>query len=320
MKKSVLLSSAICSTVLVLTLGACTPKDASIISEKQRQELNNKNTRGGERNAQQKDLTLFYPENFSLATFLSQKNLEAIELISVAMGRSETQDSLYERSAGKARETGEQTALLLQDFKAVDFTKAEDSVRMEFSRAYDVTFSLEGQKDILTIVGQKLRSRSDLTAKKNFDVSYTEDLSLVVSKDEKDADNWIVTGTSEGTIVGAKGKDYRSVNMKVSFVLNIKASSIESSDIVITKFETTAEYPSPDGLKPWTMKVSGENFTAKTEDRCPQLIGIAKFSAGKATGKVQLSADQITINKNWVKDFASCGSRPAVDLSFLQIN
>lgn len=311
--------------LLTLSLGgtACTPRDIKVVDESTRLKINT-NKNGPFSNVKKDGFSL---ENAALASFLIEKQIEAIELIKVSTGRSDLAKSQYSvsSSSSEGAETvdNKKQVTLVSGQDVLDYVntdghwlnKTKKSLAVSYTENESVLISLEGKSE-----NNKISVDAADIAKTY--VNFFEDVyTLKVTSVDQKADILEVTVGIEGSLNGAKGSTNASNKISINLKMSVDQASLKTSEVKIISSRAEIFYPGFNG-KTFSLVSEGANFIVKGNGLCLALNGLAHISAGpKIKFDVIFENDSFTVSgKNSTKNLATCGKRPTVDLSRFLFN
>lgn len=298
-------------------LAACTPRDVKVGTDDQRAKIRQLNNKGG--NVNQKNSGDFSLGNYSLSSLLMEKQIEAIELVKVAIsGDAEARSTQYVVEAGQDRDDGAKTAKVTSVYQGYTYQSNDAGWVAKASKNIDVIYVMkDGLLESLSATGVKVNSSVDNPDAKKTYVNMFED-TYEVKATSVDAANLKIELKSAGSIAGSKGGKNVPNKVTIAVTVVVDKASLQTSDVKIVSMDAAMTYPGPAG-KTYNSNLKGGAQALNLSGMCNKLVGTVDGSAGpKNQYKVTFDADKITI-KNWVKDLATCGKRPTVDLSRLQV-
>jgi hypothetical protein len=319
-------SRKVCGAILLtLSLGvtACTPRDVKVVDESTRLKINT-NKNGPFSNVKKDGFNL---ENSALASFLIEKQIEAIDLIKVSTGRSDLAKSQYSVStsdaADKEAADNKKQVNLVSSQDVLDYVNTDGRWLHKIKKSLAVSYT-EKESVLMSLEGKAESSKMSVDAAdlgKTY-VNLVEDSYVlkVTAADEK-ADVLQVNVLIEGSLSGAKGTANASNKISINLKMAVDQASLKSSDVKIISSRAEIFYPGFNG-KTFNLVVEGSNYAVKGDGLCLALTGLAHVSAGPKIKFDMISEnDVITASgKNWTKSLATCGKRPTIDLSRFLFN
>lgn len=310
MKTTTAFSALFVSAALLTT--ACTPRDVKVVDGPARAKILEKKNRG----SAGYNSTDFKIGAYSMSSFLMEKQIEALELVRLAVGQGDaakTQYQISDRSENSVKISSTQDELSYQNSAGGYKGKMSKNFTVKIVKEGDVIKSLE-------ITANGIRSSADsLDKKKNFlnlkENSY--ELALA-SADGNDAAAEIKV-TIQGSIQGAIGQQAKSSNFDLSLVLNVDKASLSTDEIKINSISATSTYEGSNTDRKFTTSIAGRNLVLRAEGLCNKLTGVAAITTDKTKKAVSFEADTIKIGDRWTNGLAACGKRPTVDLSRLLV-
>ncbi len=303
-------------------LSSCTPKDAPVISGAQREQINEKaknRSGGGGRGAM--NSSEFYPGSYAFSVFLLQKNIEAVELVTLALGSEDVTKSLYELKTGELKDSVQQLSLE-QNNKVHSYRSVDGEIKAKLNKILNVKVRGDEAANWVEIKGQSLKASHDLIGKKKFFVNLFEDsYSLTLQRDPENSEVLILTLSSKARLEGAKGGRIAKLPVTIDLSLEMDAKSLETSEVRIISLSSQMTYPNKQATKTFGMQLKGSDLTLKPEGLCPIMKGSVdvKTDPKKPSLKLEIDANQVVVADKWKKNLPACGSRPAVDLSILGV-
>lgn len=327
MKTLSLFSTCLLSSVLLAT--ACTPKDVPVTDSNTRNKIleqKAKKAAGGKgQNGQDRPIKV---GGYQGAALLMEKQIEAIELVRLALGADDGTKAGVKVTTEKESTEEKQVALSLGfpellyktdkgEFKTTLSKNLEGSVKP--GSGVD-TWSLSiNNKD-----KQAIKQTVDNQAKKGVYLNYFENkFSLTADATSADQKSVTIVLQAEGNMNGkAAGVVYKeSFSFKVT--TTVDKASLLSDEVKILSMSgelTTQNADKSMESRPNTTTIQGQSQVLKAQGKCNELVGTAKITSDKS-GKptaISFEADRIFIGTTFYKTTVpDCGMRPTVDLSLL---
>lgn len=299
----------------LLTLAACTPQDKRIsddIRPKIRQFQNGNNKGRGNTTAGNE----FALENYSLAAFLGEKQIEIIEFMKLATGTAQDTKTTYRVSNSETRASGLTGVLITVDKTPINYgswkmTAKEMSLDVEFSK----TDMLESFK---ATTSKKLTSVDSTSTKRFYVNSFEKSYSIEASVGDT-AEQLKVTMTSAGDLSGARGGANKVMPFTVKISMVLDRASLDSSTVKILSSTAAMTYPGFKEGQIFNINLVGTNSEVKAEGLCNELTGSFKSQAGPKTKfDMTFGDDQILAKENGRTQqmpLVDCGQRPTVELN-----
>lgn len=316
--KTIKITTGLLLSALLFT--ACTPQDKAVVDDNTRAKINARKTRT---NFPKKDAANdFSLGNYALSGYLVERQIEAVELVKVAMGTLNGVEKQYRVDEVK-NEGGDLDHLKMSSNSSnLEYEAANGRWKTRSQRNYEVRFVNPESQLQFEVSGKDLKTYSDaLDKEKNFvnmlENSYTLSVGPVAGDEAGRLLEVVVK--SNGLLKGAKGQGIRNHALTLDIKMIVEQESLLAGDVRI--LETTAQmtYPGSAG-RTFNSKVSGENLTLQAEANCHKMTGQLSGEAGPKTKfSVAISEDSLSINKSWTKNLATCGTRPTVDYGRLLI-
>lgn len=321
MKTSTFLSSVLVFTSLGIT--SCTPRDVRIADDSVRAKIRNLNPEPAPGQAN-KATGEFSMGNYALAAFLMERQVEAIELVKLTNQTLAANKTQFNVTPSVKDTNGVVTVSLTSNGVTKEYaTPNQGTWKTKATKILKATFK-EGDIATLELQGADLTSTVRLASNENTFMKLQEDTySLKVSAAENPKDVKIVVQSS-GTITGSKEGTPITNSITLQLSLWVDRESLSSEQVLISSVSAELQYPSPDKKKTFTSKINGQALSLKADGSCHVLAGKVVGAAGQAKFDVEFEGEMITITNNkgkkWNNGLASCGHRPTVDLSRLQVN
>jgi hypothetical protein len=315
MKTTNLVVSLLVSSVLAT---ACTPRDTKISNG-----IKTFQNQGGQKG--RGDSTEFSMGNFSIAAFIGERHIEAIELLKVATGSLDDKQSPYTRVDGSISDTGVQSRTLKSVDEDLDYENYEDEWSISYNKNLAVTFSKSNVVSAAEIKGTNLFAKADSANKKKVYVNLSDKTYTMTVTATQDPNILKVEVAAEGMVSGAKGGKNSNKDLSLKMVMTVAADSLETNEVTILTADSMLYYPSTNPkAKPgekYNMPFKASNLKVNLKSACNSLEGKAALSAGpKNTFTANFDKEAISIDgKNWKNALAECGKRPTVDLPRLQV-
>ncbi|QDK38246.1 hypothetical protein [Bdellovibrio sp. NC01] len=316
MKTSKLIPALFVSSLM--GLAACTPRDVKVGTDDQRAKIRQLNNKGNGK-ANQKNANEFSLSNYSLSSFLMEKQIEAVELVKVAIsGDTEARKTQYVVEAGQDREDGAKTAKITSVYQGYTYQSNDAAWVAKASKSINVVYTMkDGLLESLSATGANVNSTVDNPDAKKTYVNLEEE-TYAVKATSVDAANLKIELKSAGQISGSKGGKNVPNAVTIAVTVVVDKASLLTSDVKIVSMDAAMTYPGFNG-KTFNSNLKGGALALNLNGMCNKLVGTVDASAGpKNQYKVTFAEDSITI-KGWVKDLATCGKRPTVDISRLQV-
>lgn len=327
------MKTKILSSLLLLSLITACAKDPSIAPQGQ-SDLWQKRAEDKKRPATEKKI---FVGQYSGATFLAEKQVEAIEVLRLALPQSDELKTQYARELLKENKQEDgaltRTVLLKSSTKPLLFKNGS----ADFAATLDKQWTLSAtttDTGIVSIEGAKL-VRPPAKPNPKFPNAVAQNKTSLDQKNSTGAPTYInvfeddlnvkavaVTGTDDLLVtVSAKGymngnKSGRVVNgenftLKLTFSVNALAL-MNDEDVQIKN--TVGELIF--GSKTAKVNISSPAMTAKMIGLCNTLTGEVTMDSDRTKKKVIFEADKVSVTGTKLSvPVTECGARPTVDLS-----
>lgn len=299
-------------------LSACTPRDVKVVDDNTRLKISSTKKGGGS----QPVAGEFSLGNYALSAFLAEKQIEAVELLKLTSGSLAASKSIYTVTPQADRGDGSKSTVLSSTKDILEYATDVGAWKAKTNKVLTASW-VEKEHGLvsLQIKGVKLNSSTDSSDKDKTYVNLFEDsYDLAVSSADESSPNILVTVNIEGAIGGAKGGKNSPNKISVKLKMTVDKSSLATSQVKIVKAEAGMTYPGPNG-KTFNSAFDADNLLVNVDGFCHSLDGSVNASAGpKNKYVVKFDDEKISVvGKNWNNKLASCGKRPTVDLSRLQV-
>jgi hypothetical protein len=295
---------------------ACTPRDPKLSKD-----LGASNKQGGNNGA---SATEFSMGNFSIAAFIGERHIEAIELLKVATGSLDDKQTSYVRTDGAINDVGAQTRHLKSSDEDVTYVNYDDEWNVNYNKNIDVAFTKDITVKSADIKGTNLFAKVDSANKNKTYVNLNDKTYTMKVTATQDPNVLQVEVNATGILSGAKGG--KNTNKEISMTINMKvaADSLETSEVMILSADSILYYPSTNPkAKPgekYTMPFKATNLKVNLKAACNALEGKASATAGKSSFVATFNKEAVSIDgKNWKNNLAECGKRPTLDLPRLHV-
>lgn len=334
MKTQILLSSLFISSALIIT--ACTPRDVKLSpdgSVRTNGGRNGKNSPGGSASFNLKS-------SFSLAAFLGERQIEAIQFVKVASETLDAGNNKFSIEKKERKEDGSSHIVLNTNVKDFKYEGPDGVVKTGVSRKVNVNLLIvEGSGlERLSASAAKdcefrgkvsdcvMRSNADAADKQKYYVNLQETVYNIEVQPGDSAGQLKINFVTEGQIVGSKSAAEKNSSQKIKMNMNlvVDRASLNTSKVQILSSKVSFDYPNQnDSSKPaWFVKMDAQNQAVILDPACDRLNGVATFISDPKKPATTIVFDDQSISiqgKDWVKPLAECGQRPVVDLSRLQV-
>ncbi|MBV2169333.1 MAG: hypothetical protein KUL82_11570 [Bdellovibrio sp.] len=314
MKTSKFISALFVSSLLGVT--ACTPRDVKVVDENTRLKINAQ--KGGARGSQ-KQSGEFSLGNFALASFLMERQIEALEFVKLATGTTEPRKTQYELEDQGVAADGSQQVKISSSKENLEYLSGEVTWKVKAAKTLLASYALKnGLLDSVSVKGANIKATVDAVGKDRTYVNLVENYELTL-KSTKDENVAMIEVKTDGTISGAKGGKNIPNKITVSLTMTVDKASLATQEVKILSVKADMTYPGP-GAKIYNSGIQGGNLNLKMSGLCNVLDGKVTGSAGpKNKFDVKFEGEQISIGTNWTNKLAGCGQRPTVDLGRLQV-
>lgn len=311
MKKTSLLSSLLIASTL--TLGACEyPQDVPVLdkakSQKLKEQAQNKKTTKGKR---------IYFSNDSGASYTLDKQVEAMEIIAVALGQFNDTAAQYSVTKAEPKKTDEGQ---LQEFSIQAKTNISFDAKIggqvaagkiQGAKTWNVAV-LTTESGIVSIEATAGKSRLSVDMPngqvKNY-VNLGEESTVVRVKSSAKPGLLDVTveanGSMSGNILGV-GITKDTFSMKLSF--NVNENFLSSSQIAL--MQTSGFFKKSDKLQHLNTRVAANTMSLELGSQCSQLLGQATVNNGTMT----LETDYVIPSAGRKSPRLPCGQRSVINM------
>ncbi|WP_413581912.1 hypothetical protein [Bdellovibrio sp. HCB288] len=322
MKSLKVLSALFLSSALLTT--ACTPNDIEVGTPDVMAKVPKvKGTKKKPDVKQSSNPNAFDFGAFSSASVMMEKQIEAIELIQVALGNTDIAKTIYSVTEEKTEEgikslivksskdelkysnkLGDSTSSAEKDFKA--FIKVDPTGRQLGSN----------KKTVLMVAGSNnYKNNGPGDAKTRSFMNTFEAYELTVREVTGDDSLLSVRIETEGNMLYRAGKGVQKQEFNYDSTFYIDRASLKEAQVKVIDSRMSLFM----GTK--YFKVKSDGFSVKIDGRCSELAGAAlvKMSGNKAN-EITFGQELIKItNKDWEQKIAACGQRPTVDVMRLLV-
>ncbi len=317
MKTSKLVPALLISSLLGFT--ACTPRDVKVVDEKTRLKINSKKG-GGAPRSQSGDFSL---GNYALSSFLVEKQIEAIELVKLATGSIANNRTQLGVTALADGADGSKNVTITSSKDVLEYTSNGAGWIAKANKTLNVNFTLkDGALETLKATGANLKSSVDSSDTEKTYVNLAESTYELNVSPASNVEALTIELKSAGNISGAKGGKNVPNAVTVAVTLTVNKASLATDVVKILSVKAAMTYPGPNG-KVYNSNLDGiaaGDVTLNVDGLCNTLSGTMNASAGpKNKYTVQFTGEQINVAGKWNKTLATCGKRPTVDLSRLQL-
>lgn len=313
MKTASFISTLFVATALLTS--ACTPPDKAVTDAQTRLKIQSRGNRGKSGPGQGKILKV---GGYQISALLMDKQVEAIELVRLALQIDDGNKSRSKKVNKVESETGE-TAQLSLDTNSLLFTNQQGDFALRSNKKLSTEFTKGADADSWKLkVSAPAESKLSLDRKsgsKAF-VNFTENSFEVKAESQAGVDGVIlVTLTSSGEMNGREGENSFNESFDIKVSIEVDKESLSQDEVKILKVASEAQVKNKEG-KGFKTTIEGSGHTLKAEGLCNTLIGVSAIKSDRSGKKVQFTDDQVKVDGTFFKvDLAECGKRPTVDLS-----
>lgn len=316
MKTAQNLFALLISSLLLTT--ACTPQDKAVVDKNLRADIQAANARKAGGSRSQGNSTDFSLRDYGLASLLVERQIEAVELVKLAMGSLEDVQTQYAVEKQSADEQGLEK-VLIKNKDPLEFANEDGPWKTVVLKNLEASVKQSEQE---TLVDVKATGRNKVSIdsldkdKKRFFVNLIDssyELKLISTKDPS---QYQLTVSAKGSIEGAKGSKNSKSDVDFEISMLIDKASLQSSEVIVLSSAAKVNYPGVNG-RTFFSEVKASDVKIKVTGLCSEMVGSVTVAAGpKKTFKAELGQEEIKINQA-AKKLATCGKRPTVDLSRL---
>lgn len=317
MKTAKLLSVLILSSTLLTT--ACTPKDEAITDKATRDRiLAQKNRRSGKQAKSQQESFRF--GSYSVTSLQAEKMVEALEVISLALGYGDLSKSIYSKNEEEKTSDGVRKVVLKTETAPVLFSTKRGLYSGVVRKSWDIDISeADGKLGKLSAKAIKTAASVDLkdSGQKGY-VNFKEDM---VDISATSLENGVikVVMKAEGFMNIGVGSVRGSENFNYQIEFSVLESDLASDAVSISKASGQFVAVRKNG-KNWV--TSFPDFSGKVvlEGQCNVLEGSLKMG-GKNSKYMEFSSEGALVKgSSFDTGIGQCGRRPTVDLSRMFLN
>ncbi|WII73821.1 hypothetical protein QJS83_08015 [Bdellovibrio sp. 22V] len=312
MKTAQLFSALILSSALLTT--ACTPKDEAITDPATRNKiLEQKNRRQGKTSNGQKRFQIGF---FAISSLLVDKEVEAVELVRLALEKDNGTKSNAKLTDKAVKENG-YTAKLSLSSETLEYVTDKGTFKTNVAKNLDVVVA-EGK---VTISGKKLKQSLDKARAENEKKTYANlsEESFEVTLQDKAGDDSaaLITLTSAGTMNAAVEENGSKENVKIQVALVVDKESLNTENVKVLSTKSVMSLVKNNG-RTLDVKIEGENHELSMVGLCNEVKGSAKITTDKKGKFVTFQDETVEVaGSSFKSTIATCGKRPTVDLSRL---
>lgn len=303
---------ALCSTVL---LTACTPPDNPVVDPNTRSQIENQKSRSNSNNkggTSSNSLRLF---DYPLSSYLIERQIEAVELLKLAVGSADPVKTLLKVDRAGADEMGVEKVFISTSTNQMEYENFEQNWKYKTGQRYEGTYSLEdGLLAAATIEGKNAQKMSadSLTKSKNYINLIDNSYKLTATTSEDDASLLQVEVIIDGVLNGAIGAGNASHKVDVKIQMTVDKESLSADRIRLVSSNVNMTYPGTNGRR-FNSDLSSQEYFINYSGLCSSAEGTISGKAGPKDYQIEVNQDVIKI-KNWEKPWAACGKRPVIDL------
>lgn len=317
MKTAQILSSLF--VVSALLTSACTPADKAVTDSKNRQIFQEKFNRKGGQSGGADSNRSFTLGGFQFASLLMDKQIEAIEMVRLAMLVDDGAKSGTQRK-NKVDSPEGYTALISLDSAPLLFNTDKGQFESKSSKNLNVAFTQQPGQDSwqLKISSEKGSSPKQVVDLKNAGKKYINffESTYKIEAESKSLDQQdiVIDLETSGNFNGSAGVG--NYDLKVSILAD--KESLLSGTVKIKTMKGKMTYKPKEGGQVTETEISGAGHELKSQGLCNVLLGSSVIVTDPKKRKVQFTEDMVSISDTKFKwEIAECSRRPTVDLSRL---
>ncbi|UYL07688.1 hypothetical protein B9G69_011585 [Bdellovibrio sp. SKB1291214] len=312
MKSLKVFSALFLSSALLTT--ACTPQDKQIgtpdVMAKIKYPKGTKGKTGG--GAYEKGA--FKIGAYATSSVIMEKQIEALELVQLALGHADATKSLYTLSEKVTDSEKSLTTFKISSTQEeVNYDNKLGSFKGKMSKGFDVV--INGATSAVSISATKIKTTADaVNLKKTFVNVFENSYAANLTVDAQDASKLNLVVEASGNFNAGSDKGFKKDDYSLKMLIVVDAASLNEPTVKVLSSTAVMELGSD------KVEVSSAGYSLKVEGRCNELIGSGKIESDKYKNPIAFDASTITVGGNrWKQDLAQCGHRPTVDIGRLLV-
>ncbi len=311
MKRLKALSALFISTTLLTT--ACTPQDKQIgtpdVMSKIRYPKGTKGKAGGG-GVSAAGLKI---GAYATSSVIMEKQIEAVELVQLALGHADATKSLYAVSDKVTDSEKSQTTLKISSTKdEVNYDNKLGAFKGKMTKGFNVV--IDNASSAISISGNGLKTSADaLNLKKTFVNLFENSYEAKLFVDPKDTSKLNLIVTTSGNFNAGSDKGFKKDDYSLEMTLVLDSASLSEPVVKVLSASAVME------LGKDRVEVSSAGYTVKVEGRCNELVGIGVIESDKFKNKVTFDSSSVAVGNKWKHGLAQCGHRPTVDIGRLLV-
>jgi hypothetical protein len=311
MKSLKVLSALLISSVLLTT--ACTPQDKEIgkpdLMNKIKYPKGTKGKKGGG-NVAASGLKI---GAYATSSVIMEKQIEAVELVQLALGHADATKSLYTVSDKVTDSEKSQTTLKISSTQdELNYDNKLGAFKGKMIKGFNVL--IDNTSSAIAISGKGIKTSADaLNLKKTFVNLFENTYDAKLSIDSNDASKLNLVVLASGTFNAGSDKGFKKDDYSLEMTLVLDSASLSEPVVKVLSASAVME------LGKDKVEVSSAGYTLKVEGRCNELVGSGVIESDKFKNKVSFDSSSVTVGNKWKQDLAQCGHRPTVDIGRLLV-
>ncbi len=315
MKTASIISSLFVATALLTS--ACTPADKAVTDAETRLKIQSRGNRGKSGPGQGK---VFKLGGYQISALLMDKQVEALELVRLALQIDDGNKSRSKKRDKVETETGE-TAQLSIDSSPLLFTNTKGDFSLKSDKNLSIVLTKGSEADVWSLklsTAKPAKLTLDRKSGEKAFVNFTENKFEVTAESKAGSEGVVqITLTSSGNMNGREGTNSFNENFDIKVTVDVDKESLNQDEVKILKVASEAQVNNKEG-KGFKTIIEGTNHQLKAEGLCNTLVGVSAIKSDRSGKKVEFTEDKVKIDGTFFKvDLAECGKRPTVDLSRL---
>lgn len=308
MKKAALFLTSLVS--LSLLLSACQPEDRDLAKDPAVAEKCKRcKIKGESTSNESKFNTVRGPGFFGLSAVMVEKEVEAIELVRMAMGLDDATAAGY--TADTTSKAG--TVVLVSNSQPQEYKTEQGTFKTSSKRTLTAVVHANPKEGVLVeITGVKLLQSVDRLEQKQY-LNWGEDTYAVKLEESKlSADELVLSLVSAGTYRTAAGLN----PFALTIVMRLDKSSFMTGAVKVIEAKNRLTYKYKPGAKDTLIELEGANHEIVNNGQCYTLNSISTILSDKTQKKMVYSNSAAQVaDSSFKTSAAACESRPTVDLS-----
>ena len=262
----------------------------------------------------------YYVGNFQVSAFLMDKQVEAIEVVRLALQIDDGRRSNSQKKESAESADGH-TAVLSLNASTLRYStdKGEFEVKTFKTLNMQKTQSPNSDKWSLRVFngGQCKQSLDRKSGEKSFANVFENSYELLANISSQNEGQITIQLKSSGDLNGLVGKNSFKENFELAVNLTVDRESLEKNEIAILSAASELSFKKPDG-KIFKTILEGRDLKLLASGNCNTLLGTALIKSDKTGKKISATEDGLVISGTDYKfGLATCGKRPTIDLSRL---